>query len=160
MNSMAREDRITSGERQAGRSHAGTKAPVGFARSAAQLARMGDDELLAVFSEGDGYASSVLVDDVELAYECANGATFEGSVFRDCLFEQVDFGDCTFRDVRFEQCRFIGCTMDKGWRCLWRRCWACALRRSRTGPFGALSIWRVERLPDVSLPWLLAGSEP
>lgn len=76
---------------------------------------MGDDELLAVFSEGDGYASSVLVDDVELAYECANGATFEGSVFRDCLFEQVDFGDCTFRDVRFEQCRFIGCTMDKGW---------------------------------------------
>ena len=97
MNSMAREDRITSGERQAGRSHAGTKAPVGFARSAAQLARMGDDELLAVFSEGDGYASSVLVDDVELAYECANGATFEGSVFRDCLFEQVDFGDCTFR---------------------------------------------------------------
>lgn len=115
MNSMACEDRITSGERQAGRSHAGKKAPVGFARFAAQLARMGDDELLAVFSEGDGYASSVLVDDVELAYECANGATFEGSVFRDCLFEQVDFGDCTFRDVRFEQCRFIGCTMDKGW---------------------------------------------
>lgn len=91
------------------------KGPAGFARPAAQLVRMSSDELLAVFSEGDGYASNVLVDAVELAYECANGATFEGSVFRDCLFERVDFGDCTFRDVRFEQCRFIGCTMDKGW---------------------------------------------
>ena len=70
--------------------------------------RMGSDELIAVFSEGDGYASRALVEDVELAYECADDATFEHTVFRDCLFEQVDFRDCTFRDVRFEGCRLIG----------------------------------------------------
>lgn len=77
--------------------------------------RLGSDEVLAVFSEGDGYISHVLVEDVELAYECANGATFEHAVFRDCLFEQVDLRDCTFRDVVFENCRFIGCAMDRAW---------------------------------------------
>lgn len=90
-------------------------APRGFAAVGATLDRLGGDELLEVFSEGDGYASRVLVDDVELAYECANGATFEHALFRDCLFEQVDFRDCTFRDVVFEGCRFIGCSMDKAW---------------------------------------------
>lgn len=77
--------------------------------------RLSGDELVEVFSEGDGYASHVLVDDVELAYESANGATFEHVLFRDCLFEKVDFRDCTFRDVAFEGCRFIGCSMDKAW---------------------------------------------
>ncbi|MFR2950329.1 MAG: pentapeptide repeat-containing protein [Collinsella intestinalis] len=76
---------------------------------------MGSDELLAVFAEGDGYISHVLVEDVELAYECANAATFEHAVFRDCLFEQVDLRECTFRDVVLENCRFIGCVMDKVW---------------------------------------------
>lgn len=91
------------------------RAPLGYAVVGAVLERMGSDELVAVFSEGDGYTSHALVEDVELAYECANGATFEHMVFRDCLFEQVDFRDCTFRDVRFECCRLIGCTMDKAW---------------------------------------------
>ena len=77
--------------------------------------RVGSDELLAVFAEGDGYISHVLVEDVELAYECANAATFEHAVFRDCLFEQVDLRECTFRDVVLENCRFIGCVMDKAW---------------------------------------------
>lgn len=57
----------------------------------------------------------MLVEDVELAYECANAATFEHAVFRDCLFEQVDLRECTFRDVVLENCRFIGCVMDKAW---------------------------------------------
>lgn len=91
------------------------QAPSGYAAVGTMSERMGSDELIAVFSEGDGYASRALVEDVELAYECADGATFEHMVFRDCLFEQIDFRDCTFRDVRFEGCRLIGCTMDKAW---------------------------------------------
>ena len=86
-----------------------------YANVAGAPSRMGGDELIAVFSEGDGYATHVLVEDVELAYECANGATFENAVFRRCLFEQVDLRDCTFRDVVFEDCRFIGCAMDRSW---------------------------------------------
>lgn len=73
------------------------QAPSGYAAVGTMSERMGSDELIAVFSEGDGYASRALVDDVELAYECADDATFEHMVFRDCLFEQVDFRDCTFR---------------------------------------------------------------
>ena len=51
--------------------------------------RVGSDELLAVFAEGDGYISHVLVEDVELAYECANAATFEHAVFRDCFSSRL-----------------------------------------------------------------------
>lgn len=91
------------------------KTSQGWARPGTALERMGSDELIATFSEGDGYLAHGLADDVELAYECANGATFECIVFRDCLFDRVDFRDCTFRDVRFESCRFIGCAMDKAW---------------------------------------------
>ena len=87
----------------------------GCARVGETAHRVGSDELLAVFAEGDGYISHVLVEDVELAYECANAATFEHAVFRDCLFEQVDLRECTFRDVVLENCRFIGCVMDKAW---------------------------------------------
>ena len=87
----------------------------GCARVGETAHRVGSDELLAVFAEGDGYISHVLVEDVELAYECANAATFEHAVFRDCLFEQVDLRECTFRDVVLENCRFIGCVMDKVW---------------------------------------------
>ena len=61
-----------------------------FAHVADAFSRMGSDGLASVFSEGDGYATHVLVEDVELAYECANGSTFEG-------------------------CRFIGCAMDRSW---------------------------------------------
>lgn len=87
----------------------------GVAHVGATPYRLGSDELLSVFSEGDGRVSHALIEDVELAYECANGATFENAVFRDCLFERVDLRDCTFRDTVFESCRFIGCAMDGAW---------------------------------------------
>lgn len=94
----------------------------GAARGAAQLVgtpsrRLGSDELLEVFAEGDGCVADALVDDVVLAYECANAATCERMVFRACEFERVDFRDVTLRDVRFESCRFINCTMDGSWLC-------------------------------------------
>ncbi len=114
-----------------------------FAHVADAFSRMGSDELVSVFSEGDGYATHVLVEDVELAYECANGATFEGAVFRSCLFEQVDLRDCTFRDVVFEGCRFIGCAMDRSWlnRVDMRDCSApgMSLLRARLAQVSALS---------------------
>ena len=53
------------------------QAPSGYAAVGTMSERMGSDELIAVFSEGDGYASRALVEDVELAYECADDATFE-----------------------------------------------------------------------------------
>ncbi len=71
-----------------------------FAHVADAFSRIGSDERVSVVSEGDGYSTHVLVEDVELAYECAKGATFEGAVFRSCLFEQVDLLEGEFRDVR------------------------------------------------------------
>lgn len=87
----------------------------GFARVGDTPRTLGSEELLEVFAEGDGYVADVLVDDVLLAYECSNGATFERTVFRACEFDRVDFRDATFRDVCFEGCRFINCAMDGGW---------------------------------------------
>lgn len=92
----------------AGRSH-------GFAEVTVLSRALGSDELLELFAEGDAFVAHALVEDMELAYECADGATFEGMVFRSCEFDHVDFRDSTFRDVQFENCRFIGCVLDKGW---------------------------------------------
>lgn len=88
----------------------------GYAQIGGEPARgIGSDELLEVFAEGDSYIAHALVEDMELAYECSNGTTFEAIVFRSCEFERVDFRDSTFRDVRFENCRFFNCAMDKAW---------------------------------------------
>lgn len=115
----------------------------GYACVGAMSSRLGSDELLGVFSECDGYVSHALVEDMELAYECANGATFENTMFRSCLFERVDLSDCTFRDVVFDNCRFIGCVMDRVWlnRVDMRDCSASGMSflRARLAQFGAFS---------------------
>lgn len=83
----------------------------------ASLRRIGSDELLEVFAEGDGYIADASIEGAALAYECSHGSTCERMVFRTCEFEHIDFRDATFRDVRFESCRFIGCAMDNSWLC-------------------------------------------
>lgn len=125
-------------------SRASQESPIGgYACVGALSSRLGSDELLGVFSECDGYVSHALVEDVELAYECANGATFENTVFRACLFERVDLSECTFRDVVFDNCRFIGCVMDGVWlnRVDMHDCSASGMSflRARFARFGASS---------------------
>lgn len=43
---------------------------------------MGMDELIDLFAEGDELVSNTAFEELELAYDVANGATFDGIVFR------------------------------------------------------------------------------
>ena len=76
---------------------------------------MGMDELIDLFAEGDELVSNTAFEDLDLAYDVANGATFDGVVFRSCEFDSVDWSGSTFRDVVFRGCRFIRCNMEGCW---------------------------------------------
>ena len=76
---------------------------------------MGMDELIDLFAEGDELVSNTAFEDLDLAYDVANGATFDGVVFRSCVFDGVDWSGSTFRDVVFRGCRFIRCNMEGCW---------------------------------------------
>ena len=76
---------------------------------------MGMDELIDLFAEGDELVSNIAFEDLDLAYDVANGATFDGVVFRSCEFDSVDWSGSTFRDVVFRGCRFIRCNMEGCW---------------------------------------------
>ena len=51
---------------------------------------MGMDELIDLFAEGDELVSNTAFEDLDLAYDVANGATFDGVVFRSCEFDSLD----------------------------------------------------------------------
>ena len=51
---------------------------------------MGMDELIDLFVEGDELVSNTAFEDLDLACDVANGATFAGVVFRSCEFDSVD----------------------------------------------------------------------
>lgn len=88
----------------------------GFARVNERLGcHMGMDELIDLFAEGDALVSNTAFEELELAYDVANGATFDGIVFRSCVFDGVDWSGSTFRDVVFRGCRFIRCNMEGCW---------------------------------------------
>lgn len=88
----------------------------GFARVNERLgSHMGMDELIDLFAEGDELVSNTAFEDLDLAYDVANGATFDGVVFRSCEFDGVDWSGSTFRDVVFRGCRFIRCNMEGCW---------------------------------------------
>ncbi len=80
----------------------------GFARVSTQIGcNMPMDELIDLFAEGDELVSNTAFEELELAYDVANGAMFDGVIFRNCIFDGVDFRGSTFRDVVFRGCRFI-----------------------------------------------------
>ena len=88
----------------------------GFARVNERIGcHMGMDELIDLFAEGDELVSNTAFEDLDLAYDVANGATFDGVVFRSCEFDGVDWSGSTFRDVVFRGCRFIRCNMEGCW---------------------------------------------
>lgn len=105
---------------------------------------MGMDELIDLFAEGDELVSNTAFEDLDLACDVANGATFDGVVFRSCEFDSVDWSGSTFRDVVFRGCRFIRCNMEaagstaatsltarrRGSTCSGRVCRACRLHRA------------------------------
>ena len=63
----------------------------GFARVNERLgSHMGMDELIDLFAEGDELVSNTAFEDLDLAYDVANGATFDGVVFRSCEFDGVE----------------------------------------------------------------------
>ena len=72
---------------------------------------MGMDELIDLFAEGDELVSNTAFEDMELAYDVANGATFDGVVFRSCVFgPATDFGDDLFgieREISVHHPRII-----------------------------------------------------
>lgn len=76
---------------------------------------MSMDELIDLFAEGDELVSNTAFEDLDLAYDVVNGATFDGVVFRSCVFDGVDWSGSTFRDVLFRGCRFIRCNMEGCW---------------------------------------------
>lgn len=92
------------------------------------------DELIDLFAEGDELICNTSFDELELEHDCANQATFDRVVFRNCVFDSVDFSGCTFRDVLFSGCRFIRCTMEGGWlnRCDLKDCSAPGLNLMRS----------------------------
>ena len=94
---------------------------------------MGMDELIDLFAEGDELVSNTAFEDLDLAYDVANGATFDGVVFRSCEFDGVDWSGSTFRDVVFRGCRFIRCNMEGCWlnRCDFVDCSAPGLNLLR-----------------------------
>ena len=69
----------------------------GFARVNERLgSHMGMDELIDLFAEGDELVSNTAFEDLDLAYDVANGATFDGVVFRSCEFDGVDWSGSSF----------------------------------------------------------------
>lgn len=63
----------------------------GFARVNERIGcHMGMDELIDLFVEGDELVSNTAFEDLDLACDVANGATFAGVVFRSCEFDSVD----------------------------------------------------------------------
>ena len=101
-----------------------------FAQVSADIgAHIPMDELIDLFAEADELVCNTSFDELELAYDCANQATFDRVVFKNCVFDSVDFSGCTFRDVLFSGCRFIRCNMERSWlnRCDFRDCSAPGL---------------------------------
>ena len=106
----------------------------GFARVNERIGcHMGMDELIDLFAEGDELVSNTAFEDLDLACDVANGATFDGVVFRSCEFDSVDWSGSTFRDVVFRGCRFIRCNMEGCWlnRCDFVDCSAPGLNLLR-----------------------------
>lgn len=105
---------------------AATRRRGGFARVNLDLGcHVPMDELIDLFAEGDELVANTAFEELELAGDCANGATFDGVVFRSCIFDGVDFSGSAFRDVAFRSCRFMRCNLDRAWL---NRCdfWDCS----------------------------------